>query len=217
MYTRKAMKLVPMLVMLAALACASYAVQPEVVGPMPASAAAPEKRTEAAGKTSQPPAPSSRRTDAPENALALRDPFRVASTPGQDPAGPGPEQAGPAPDRAEVDPYPEMVAGLTLSGTFLQGRTRMAIIDGRIHEQGERLRGPGDEPSPLVVADVQATLVILQAASGGKRYVLAYPETWADPSPGGAGGRPATGQPRAVRAPKLASDRKPAPRRPASP
>jgi hypothetical protein len=93
----------------------------------------------------------------------------------------------------------------------------MAIIDGRIHEQGEHLRGPGDEPSPLVVADVQAARVILQAASGGKRYILAYPETWADRSPGPAGGRPATGEPRAARAPKPTPNRKPAPRRPTNP
>jgi hypothetical protein len=210
MDTRKAMKLVPMLVMLAALACATYAVQPDVAGPIAATAAA-GKPTEAAGKM-VPPAPASGVTGAAEAALALLDPFRVASTLG--PPQATPDEAGPAPDRAEADPYPEMVAGLTLSGTFLQGRTRMAIIDGRIHEQGERLRGPSEEPSPLVVAEVQAARVILQAASGGRRYVLAYPETWADRAPGSAGGRPATME---RRAPKSASDRKPNPRRSASP
>jgi hypothetical protein len=213
MDTRKAMKLVPMLLMLAALACATYALQPDVAGPMPPAAA--RKPAEVAGKTPQPQAPSAREAGAAEAGLAPRDPFRVASVPG--PAQASADEAHAAPDRVEVDPYPGLVAGLTLSGTFLQGRSRMAIIDGRIHEQGQRLRGPDDEPSPLVVADVQATRVILQAASGGKRYVLAYPETWADRSPGGGGGRPATGERRAVRAPSSAPDRKPAPRRPVSP
>ena len=67
-----------------------------------------------------------------------------------------------------------MIQGLTLSGTFLQGRTEIAIISGQIYEKGQYLRGSGDEPSLLRVAQVRATGVTLQA--GGNQYILSYPE-----------------------------------------
>jgi hypothetical protein len=86
MNTLKVMKLAPMLVMLATLACATYAVQPDVAGPMPPAAAG--KPAEAAGKTPQPQAPSAREARAAEAALAVRDPFRVASVPGLAQASP---------------------------------------------------------------------------------------------------------------------------------
>jgi hypothetical protein len=67
---------------------------------------------------------------------------------------------------------------LTLSGTFLQGRTEIAIISGQIYEKGQYLRGSDDEPSSLRVAQVLTTSVIFQA--GGKQYVLSYPEAWSE-------------------------------------
>ncbi len=84
------------------------------------------------------------------------------------------ELADKASAHTEIDPYPGMIQGLTLSGTFLQGRTEIAIISGQIYEKGQYLRGSDDEPSALRVAQVRTTGVTLQA--GGNQYVLSYPE-----------------------------------------
>jgi hypothetical protein len=102
----------------------------------------------------------------------LRDPFlpvaqAVAASAMVDPAAP----AGP-----ERDPLADIVAGLTLNATIIQGRDQFAIIDGRIYNRGQRLILPGEDPSrpPLVVLFVNRTGVILRG--GAKNYTLAYPE-----------------------------------------
>jgi hypothetical protein len=103
----------------------------------------------------------------------------------------------------EIDPYPGMIQGMTLSGTFLQGRTEIAIISGQIYEKGQYLRGLDDEPSPLRVAQVLNTGVILQA--GSTQYVLSYPEAWSE-----AGAKPASlaaSKPRPAKAPAARSPR----------
>ena len=70
----------------------------------------------------------------------------------------------------------EIIAGLKLDATFLQGRDQLAIINGRIYHKGQKLVLPGDDDSrpPLVVLFVKPTGVILRG--GGKNYLLGYPE-----------------------------------------
>jgi hypothetical protein len=102
-----------------------------------------------------------------------------------------------------------MIQGLTLSGTFLQGRTEIAIISGQIYEKGQYLRGSGDEPSLLRVAQVRATGVILQA--GSTQYVLSYPEAWseADAKPASlAASKPRPAKGPAARSPKAGTQAK---------
>jgi hypothetical protein len=108
--------------------------------------------------------------------VAVRDPFQVAAKAAQVKADP--EAAGTVANQSATDPCLDLIRGLTLSGTFLQGRTQIAIISGQIYEKGQYLRGPGDEPSPLCVAQVLATGVILEA--GGNQYMFSYPVVWAE-------------------------------------
>ena len=111
------------------------------------------------------------------------------------------ELADKASGHTEIDPYPGMIQGLTLSGTFLQGRTEIAIISGQIYEKGQYLRDSDDEPLPLRVAQVLNTGVILQA--GSTQYVLSYPEAWSE-----AGAKPgslAASKPRQAKAPAARS------------
>ena len=173
----KLMRLLPMLIMVASLAYATYSMQPlgssTSAGPN-TSAYAKER---AAGKESRPAVASTLTKGAvPKRLALLRDPFQVVSKPGSAEAVQG--SADKASSHTEIDPYPGMIQGLTLSGTFLQGRTEIAIISGQIYEKGQYLRGLGDEPLSLRVAQVLTTGVILQA--GGTQYVLSYPESWSE-------------------------------------
>jgi hypothetical protein len=80
------------------------------------------------------------------------------------------------PPEPVADPLAELVQGLSLDATFIQGRDQIAIIDGRIYSRGQRLVLDGDDGKtsvPLVVASVFPTKVVLQG--GGKSYVLGYP------------------------------------------
>ena len=101
--------------------------------------------------------------------VAGRNPFQVAAKPDRIEDG-----KNSTPELEKPDPSLVALEGLTLDATFLQGRTQMAIIDGRIYEPGQNLVGANDEPSPLVVAQVFVNKVIFQAE--GKRYFLAYPD-----------------------------------------
>ena len=75
-----------------------------------------------------------------------------------------------------TDPLVEIIAGLSLDATFLQGPDQIAIINGRIYHKGQRLDLPGDDESrpPLLVLFVKPTGVILRG--DGKNYLLGYPE-----------------------------------------
>ena len=105
--------------------------------------------------------------------VVLRDPFRVvikataASKSGNEPS----------PDDSKAESHSEFVKSLTLDATFLQGKTRIAIISGRIYHQGQHLviRGEsGTANSPLFVQSVQPHGVTL--AARGKTYELGYPD-----------------------------------------
>jgi hypothetical protein len=175
----KLMKLLPMLTMVASLACATYSLQP--VGSSASISTRPDPsiptKQQAAGKEARPTSAASLAKKAVSRRTAsLRDPFEVVSKPSS--AEATKELADQASGHTEIDPYPGMIQGLTLSGTFLQGRTEIAIISGQIYEKGQYLRGSGDEPSLLRVAQVRATGVTLQA--GGNQYILSYPEAWSE-------------------------------------
>jgi hypothetical protein len=103
---------------------------------------------------------------------ALRDPFRIR---------PKPEEATKPVDVAaadpESDPLAGVVQGLSLDATFLQGKTQIAIINGRMYNQGQHLllqADSGKTYSPLFVRNVQAQRVTLMAHN--RTYELGYPD-----------------------------------------
>ncbi len=172
----------PMLVTAAALAYFAYSIQPAASIPTPAhgtATAGKQSPSEGAGQA-VPKADSQEMR--PAGRAAGRNPFQVAKL-----------------DRIRDDmksspefdkPDPSLIAleGLTLDATFLQGRTQMAIIDGRLYEPGQNLVGANDETSALVVTQVFMNKVIFQA--DGKRYYLAYPDQLTPP-PASAESEPA--------------------------
>ena len=92
------------------------------------------------------------------------------------PRRPNPETSH-APDDSKAESLTDFVKSLTLDATFLQGKTRIAIISGRIYHQGQHLvvRGEsGKADSPLLVQRVQAHSVTLGVR--GKTYELGYPD-----------------------------------------
>jgi hypothetical protein len=102
----------------------------------------------------------------------LRNPFLAVTPPAATPDAPEPDAAAPP----TSDPLADIIAGLSLDATFLQGRDQIAIINGRIYHKGQKLDLPGDDESrpPLLVLFVKPTGVILKG--GGKNYLLGYPE-----------------------------------------
>jgi len=167
MNTVKLLKLVPMLIMVTFLAYSAYSIQAS----LPESAAGqsdPMKGLEIMVDDVLDASAATARSLASEG---LRNPFQVRTKPGmvqpQDAALLDPES----------DPLAEIVQGLTLEATFLQGRDQMAIIDGRVYSQGQHLFLEGDAAksvSTLSVASVSPVKVILQG--GGQNYELGYPD-----------------------------------------
>ena len=103
----------------------------------------------------------------------LRDPFRVP------PPAPATAEAAAKELAAEpeTDDLAEIVRGMSLDATLLQGREQLAVIDGRVYSRGQRIQLPGDESQPgrsLSVLAVTRTSVLLKG--GAKHYTLAYPE-----------------------------------------
>jgi hypothetical protein len=102
----------------------------------------------------------------------LRDPFQVVVKP-----GPVASAHGSHDDAPDSDLLAEIVLGLKLNATFLQGGDELAIIDGRIYSKGESLfinAKSGNALSPLVVVGVVPGWVTLRG--GDKDYVLGYPD-----------------------------------------
>jgi len=169
MNTTRLIQVLPMLVTVAALAYAAYSIQP--AGPIPT----PAVGAGTAGKQApgQGAGQAVTKMGSPEPSAAVRvagrNPFQVAAIP--DRIG---NDKNSTPELDKTDPYLVALEGLTLNATFLQGRTQMAIIDGRIYEPGQNLVGANQEPSPLIVAQVLVNKVIFQAE--GKRYFLGYPD-----------------------------------------
>jgi hypothetical protein len=112
-----------------------------------------------------------------------RDPFRT---------GPKPAEAVKAAEAVladpETDPLSDFVRSLSLGATFLQGKTQIAIINGRMYKQGEHLilEHEGEKvPSPLFIEHVKMHGVTLRAHD--TKYELGYPEQ--------LGSRPADARP----------------------
>jgi hypothetical protein len=171
---------IPLLVMIVSLAYGTYAIQNS--GPSPAALANAASKTKAAAKQGLSSQETAVATTAPSG--AIRDPFVVVVK-----AEAVPDAAVVSktdPERAAVDLLAGVVAQMTLSATFLQGRNEIAIIDGKMYEKGGRIGGLDGTLPPLVLAQVHRNSVVLQA--GEQRYVLAYPETLGIPA-----GKPASG------------------------
>jgi hypothetical protein len=173
----KLLKFLPMLIMIASLAYAIYSMQSVRISPEPASRKSSEKQASVKGPHSEVAAPRAKTTEQ-ERSRWPRDPFQVASRTAS--ANVTKDTTGGSSASTEVDPYPGMIQGFTLSATFIQGKTEIAIINGRIYEKGQRISGAGDEPLPLTVAGVLAKEVILQA--GSNRYMLPYRDRWSEGS-----------------------------------
>ena len=102
----------------------------------------------------------------------LRDPFRIRP---KSEAAAKPEDVTAA--DPESDPLAGVVQGLSLDATFLQGKTQIAIINGRMYNQGQHLllqADSGKSYSPLFIQNVQVQRVTLKAHN--KIYELGYPE-----------------------------------------
>ena len=172
-------KMLPMLVMVASLAYAAYSIQPVVPSLTPAAGAAKPGKQAVVEGAGQAVTVAGSPEASPAVRVAGRNPFQVVAKLDRIEDG-----KNSTPELEKTDPYLAALESLTLNATFLQGRTQMAIIDGRIYEPGQNLVGANDEPSPLVVAQVLVNKVVFQAE--GKRYFLAYPDQLA-PSIASAG------------------------------
>lgn len=106
-----------------------------------------------------------------------RDPFRIAGTtkppgPPKDGVAPGAKASAASPSTQKRDSA-EIPKGLTLSGTFIAGNRRAALINGRLWEQGQRLEMTSNAVPPWVLAQVSLYGVVLE--SGTKSVELKYP------------------------------------------
>ena len=61
---------------------------------------------------------------------------------------------------------------LALSATYVQGDRRLALIDGRIYKQGDRLKISGATSEPFIVTEISAQKVLIQ--QGGRTVELRY-------------------------------------------
>jgi hypothetical protein len=168
-------QVLPMLVTVAALAYAAYSIQPVVPILTPAAGSAPAGKQAPVAGAGQAVTAAGFVEAAPAVRVAGRNPFEVAAKPDR-----SEDDKNSTPELEKDDPSLVALEGLTLDATFLQGRTQMAIIDGRIYEPGQNLVGANDEPSPLIVTQVFMNKVIFQAE--GKRYFLAYPDQLGPPT-----------------------------------
>ena len=179
-------KMLPMLVMVASLAYAAYSIQPVVPSLTPAAGAAKPGKQAVVEGAGQAVTVAGSPEASPAVRVAGRNPFQVVAKLDRIEDG-----KNSTPELEKTDPYLAALESLTLNATFLQGRTQMAIIDGRIYEPGQNLVGADNAPSSLVVAQVLVNKVVFQA--GGKSYFLAYPDQLASSNAGaGADNAPRT-------------------------
>ena len=101
----------------------------------------------------------------------VRDLFQLEKKPGSEKAA---NKAGSEAAKIEEDPNIGLIQGMSLGATLLQGRTQLAVINGRVYRPGQHLEGRDGRPTPLSLTKVFAKKVVLDAA--GKHYVLSYPD-----------------------------------------
>lgn len=82
----------------------------------------------------------------------------------------------PAPDarQQELDRLQEIVEGLNLGGTYIDGRKRLAIIGGKVYAEDDRILDEDGEATGLIVRSVAADRVKLVGL--GKDFPLTYPD-----------------------------------------
>lgn len=158
--------LMPTLVMTLSLAYATYALQPDARMPALLEAAAKKGGAGTVAHSAPPDGESA------GSATPARDPFAMAAAPGSVAAEGAADES--VAGESAADPFLAEITGMTLNATFLQGRTQMAVIDGRLYRKGQSLTEDDDGKPPLILTEVFANRVILQA--GRTRYALAYPE-----------------------------------------
>jgi hypothetical protein len=167
MNAARLIKQAPMLILVAFLAYAGYSIHASVDDPGEDQAGQVKD-----GNAVQKVIVTADHAEEGVQAGGLRDPFQVVVKP-----GPVASAHGSHADALDTDHLAEIVRGLKLDATFLQGGDELAIIDGRIYSKGDGLlinAKPGNALSPLVVVSVVPGWVTLRG--GDKDYVLGYPD-----------------------------------------
>lgn len=160
-------KSLPMLIMLASLAWATYTVEQLGSTPAPNRVAA----RQATAKRATAGSALNRVEDVAASIREVgRDLFRTLS----DSAAPGDDgsSASPSP-RPESDPMLDVIGQLTLNATLIQGRNQLAVISGKTYAAGQPIKDSNGEPLGVSLTKVFADKVVLQGES--RHYVLAYP------------------------------------------
>jgi hypothetical protein len=168
MNATKLIKLSPMLMMIAFLAYAGYSIHASAVDPDAGPSALAK---EVDGVVQEMRAVSNAIASLP--AGSLRDPFQVVAKPVA--AEIADETEDDAPLEPASDSLADIVQGLRLDATFLQGREQIAVIDGRIYSRGQHLLDGGENgksASKLVLVGVLPSKAILHA--DGRNFVLSY-------------------------------------------
>lgn len=163
MSTARLIKLAPTLILFGYLGYAVFTLQPAPVDAVQAERALEKTVIELLAEGAEV-------TDALKG--RVRDPFSASPPAADAPAGPAKEVV----QQPVNDPIADLVRGMSLDATFLQGRDQLAIIDGRIYSRGQILTVPvggDDPPRELRVLTVTKNGVILR--SNGKHYTLGYP------------------------------------------
>jgi len=166
MNTTKLIKLSPMILMVAFLAYAGYSIHASAVDP---DAGPSSLAKEVDGIVQEMRAVGNALATAP--AASLRDPFQPAAKPA---GSTGAESKDDAVDPS-TDALADLVRGLRLDGTFVQGSEQLAIIDGRIYTKGQRLAvggDPAESDTKLFLVNVLPSKAILHA--DGRNFVLSY-------------------------------------------
>lgn len=108
-----------------------------------------------------------------------RDPFRpVAAEKADSPQGEESPPSSPLPVQEKAaeqqKDITEILSGLVLGATYVQGDRRVALINGRVYQEGERLAIATPLAEPCVVAGISADRVLL--LHRGRTVELIYPD-----------------------------------------
>lgn len=141
----------------------------------------PEGESTASKGSSKPP--ESARPSASIAALS-RSPFQLEQAAAVALAAPAANSTATAPASADpkTAPLPDLsvedekvIAGLRLSGTFVDGREQLALIDNKIYTRGDALKAADGSPMPYIVAEVRKDRAVLRR--GRRNFVLEFSNT----------------------------------------